>query len=217
MDITDYEAAEFIPVTANGHFLAAELYGAARESSSDIYCFVEAGVSAVDADWLRELAGYALQESIGAVGGKLLTRDGTVTGTGLVIGPGGSVSRAHTGRDEDDAGNVFRNVVAGNYSAVSASLLATAKSDYEEVGGFDHEAFPSSLFDVDYCLRLWKSGKRVAFTPYSRMTTIAARPPVSPTSSELAAFRGRWPETVAGDPFVNPHLSRRDGRFRIDA
>jgi hypothetical protein len=214
---TRYDMAEFVPVVSGVASRGDKLDRAARRSSADILCFVEAGFSVADPGWLQELGGYALIGGIGAVGGRLLGGDGRVVGGGLIVGHDGRAFAAHEDLPRDEAGNVFRNVAAGNYSAVSVSLMATPRCVYEQFGGFDHKAFPSDLFSVDYCLKLWEGGKRVVFTPFAEMATRAVRPTAQPDSSELSAFRARWPVFVDRDPFVNPNLSRKDGRYRIDA
>jgi GT2 family glycosyltransferase len=109
-----------------------------------------------------------------------------------------------------------RNDVIGNFSAVSKGSLAVRRRDLESEGGFDEQELPNALFAADLCLKLLRRGLRIVLTPYADLMHTGANTVSSPTDTELGCFKKRWPRHFAADPFYNPNLSRRDGRFEIE-
>ncbi|MCA1590956.1 MAG: glycosyltransferase family 2 protein, partial [Acidobacteria bacterium] len=171
-----------------------------------------------NADWLTELAQIAMAKNIGAVGPKVLNRQDAVVGTGLIVGTKEIVSIAHDGFHRYAGGNIGRNVLTSNFSAVSILCLATRREIFESVTGFDAENFPGQFFDADLCLRLRERDLRIVLDPHSMLETRSGEEADSPsqsTKAEAERFRRRWSTYFEGDPFYNPNFSRRDGRFRL--
>ena len=81
-ELTDYPNLEIIKAAGT----AAALNAAAHQGSGEILCFVDARLQPMSKDWLNELAGFATQDEIGAVGGKILSQNGTVEGSGVMVG-----------------------------------------------------------------------------------------------------------------------------------
>jgi GT2 family glycosyltransferase len=78
---------------------------------------------------------------------------------------------------------------------------------------------PIAFNDVDCCLRVVESGKRVVYTPYATLVhhesvtkTVFAEP------SEIGRLRARWGRFIDHDPFYNPNLTRKaeDASLRMD-
>jgi GT2 family glycosyltransferase len=206
------------PLASDFPAKAAELNEAAHRSEGQILVFLAAGLVPRGRDWLMELVGLAAQEQVGAVGGKVLSRLGTVAAGGVVLGTGQGLSTAHFGFPADVGGNMERNLMIGNFSAVSASCLAVRREEFIAEGGFDVESFPAALFSVDLCLRLRERGKRIVFNPYAELAcTSAYRTSSTLPHAELERLQKKWPQYFAADPFYNPNLSTRDATFSIDA
>ena len=213
------EYPDFKIIAADDHAVgrASRLNTAVRACSGLVVVFVEGGLVPRDRDWLTELVRFAVQPGVGAVGGKILGRDETVVAGALVIGADGSTAPAHYGYPRDIAGNMGRNQVVGNFSAVSESCLAVTRADLESAGGFDEVNLPNALFAADLCLRLGETNGRIVLTPYAELIRQDQSPDPRPAVAELEYFKKRWPQYVAADPFYNPNLSRRDATFSIDA
>lgn len=193
---------------------AADLNRAAGALEGDLLCFVNSQLTPSETDWLSELASLAMQPGIGAVGGKIVDgNDRTVAG-GIVFGGSEIVRPAHGDFPDDAPGNMCRNRVISNYSAVSIDCLMIRRELFDEIGGFDENAFPTSLFDADLCLRLRDRGLRIAHTPYAELRG----DPIERASdeAELRSFRERWSAVIDRDPFYNPNLSRSGRTFAID-
>ena len=207
---------EFNRVVCPPAHLAAALNKAAEGSKARVLCFLAAGLYPAAEGWLDELRSFALQEAIGAVGAKILGPRGDVAGGGLILGVGTGVETAHYSLPRGHGGNLGRNLVISNYSAVSISCMATHRRHFKAAAGFDSENFASALFDADYCLRLRELGLRIVHTPYAEL--IESKNIVRqnrPSANETGSFRRKWKEHSENDPFYNVNLSNTDGRFRI--
>jgi GT2 family glycosyltransferase len=199
---------------------AGRYNSAVLQAEGDILFFVDPALKPLSADWLREMAAFAVQDGIGAVGAKILEWDKSVLHSGLIVGTADGISPAHQGIPRDEAGYFFRNGLINNFSAVSISAFATTRALFMEMQGFDDENFPDKFYDADYCLRLWRRNRRVVFTPYAEFICSDTGGHLSfertGTAEEVAAFNQKWKEAAERDPFYNPNLSRENGNFEID-
>jgi len=231
---TDYPNLEIVevddPESKVGESAGAELVGsrphwaktlntAAGGSGGQVLCFLHAGLRPLSPDWLREMVSFAIQPEIGVVGPKILYRNNTIAGSGLLIGVGGIVGIAHQGFLRDSPGNMARIRLISNYSAISASCLAVRREVFERAAGFDSKHLPQSLFDADLCLRAKDLGLRVLVTSFSELRWEVGGTPHREqiiTEKETAYFIQRWGGYVANDPFHNPNLSKESTDFSIE-
>lgn len=203
-----------------GRGRADRLNLAVSETKSEVLCFVDGNLTPLDADWLTELVSFAYQKEIGVAGGKVIYPDRTVADGGLVLGAGGVVGVAHQYFPRDLGGNMGRNIVIGNFSAVSLSCMAVRREAFDAVGCFDAENLPNTLFDADLCLRLRAQGLRIVHTPHAELMTSrkGTQPKVrsAPSFEESRTFAVRWAKYIMQDPFYNPNLSKKDASFSVD-
>jgi len=162
--------------------------------------------------WLERLMMYARDPAIGAVGAKLLYGDGRLQHVGLAS-QNSCVGHIYHGFAPDSPGYANNILVAANYLAVTGACLATRREVFEEVGGMS-PLFPLNYNDVDYCLKVWHSGRRVVYDPdtvlmhfesASRATTVC--------DDELRLLRGRWDHVIANDRFYPSGLSSKSVHF----
>ncbi len=213
--LTEYMDLEII-VTKEKANTSLALNAAASASTATIICFCNANYLPNSKNWLADLVGFAVQPKIGAVGGKIVSKDSLVIGGGIVLGGEELCSIAHHGYFDDEAGNFGRNLVIGNYSAVSAGCIALRNELFREVNGFNSKELSNAFFDADICLRLGKLGLRIVFDPYVVMTaTIAGLNQKEPTNDEKNYFLHMWKSLIDKDPFYNPNFSSDDGRFKL--
>jgi GT2 family glycosyltransferase len=195
----------------------AILSAAAGQADGEVLCFLDAGLKPISGEWLREMVSFAIQPEIGVVGPRLLNTGGTVAGSGLLLGVGGTMGIAHEGFLRNNPGNMSRNRLICNYSAVSSSCLMIRRDMFEAVGGFDAENLRGTLYDADLCLRVRQRGSRVTVTPFAELKWAKGPAADQHTASrnDRLYFEKRWAEQVANDPFHNPNLSKERTDFSI--
>jgi GT2 family glycosyltransferase len=197
---------------------AASINAAIAQCDGEVLCFADLSFRPRNTDWLTELCRFATRPEIGAVGGRVLSPDGSVAAGGLIIGAGEAAEVAYRGFPCDFGGIMGRNVLPGNFSAVSGACMAIRRDVFERFGGLD-EKLPQHLYDADLCLKIREAGFRVVFTPFAELIT-GDIPPNSlgkPSHEEAQYFRDKWKRYCESDPFYNPNLSKKDASFSIDA
>ena len=209
------ENIEVIEAKTENAGRAAMLNQAASRSNADVLVFVDGNLQFTNADSVHELAGFAMQTDVGAVGAKILSSDLFVEEAGVVLGRDLMPASAHRGFPRETPGNMFRNWQIGNYSAISISCLVIRKALFERAGGFDAEHFPEDLFDIDLCLRLREMKKRIVILPHVELLGGGRTTDRDHSRDDLVKLRERWPRYAERDPFCSPHL-KRDGSFEID-
>lgn len=196
---------------------------AVARASGEVLCLLNNDTEVITPGWLAEMVGHLLQDSVGAVGAKLLYPDGRVQHAGDTVGPGGCANHLHAFIGRDDAGYCNRAIAAQELSAVTAACLVTRKDLYLRLGGLDAGNLPVAFNDVDFCLRVRKAGFSVVWTPHAvlyhheSLTRGAdkSRGRRRRARREVAYMRHRWKHTLSRDPFYNPNLSYERPDFSL--
>ncbi len=191
----------------------------AAEATGDLLALVNNDVSPLDAHWLKAMAAQAVRPDVGAVGALLLYEDDTVQHAGIALGPGDGAIHPWRGLPAPAVAAEPAVALPSQRSAVTAACLVLRRELYRTVGGMDETNFPVTLNDVDLCLKIGSRGLRIVHEPRARLRHLEGRtrPPDAVAAErprrarELAAFRARWAEIIADDPFYSPALDR-EGR-----
>ncbi|MBM3488315.1 MAG: glycosyltransferase, partial [Alphaproteobacteria bacterium] len=162
----------------------------------------------VTPDWLKAMVHLFDARDVGAVGCLLLYPDRTVQHAGVVLGVRGTadhVMRRFPGEADGYAGSL---ACTREVSAVTAACMMLPRALYREIGGLD-EAFRTIYQDVDFCLKIRRSGRRILVTPRARLVHHES---VSRGEAydhfDRALLVDAWKDTLAaGDPYYNPMLS----------
>jgi len=102
---------------------------------------------------------------------------------------------------------------ASNWQAVTGACLMSRRELFEKVGGLS-TLLPLNYNDVDYCLKLWAAGLRVAYDPDTLLfhyESSSRREGASPW--ELARLRER--HGTDPDPFYNPNHLQDTVNFMV--
>lgn len=209
-------SVEVIRVSQDGEF-ATRFNEAVERSAGEVVIFVAADLES-SGDWISELVSLALQPGVGAVGAKVIDYNERVIDGGLVLGGERIVNVAHFSYEIAEPGIMCRNLVIGNFSALSLSCMALRRSEFDSVGGFDTE-FGGCFAGADLCLRLGGAGKRIVHDPFVVMKlpkgrTLARYPKTS--AAEAGLFTDRWRDVIDHDPFHNPNLQPQNGGCLIE-
>lgn len=164
---------------------------------------------------IEEMLSYCQRDDVGIVGARLLYPDDTIQHAGVIVGLGGIANHAFVGMYAKDVSYFLRAGVAQNYSAVTAACMMTKRSVFDEVGGFCEE-LAVAFNDIDYCMKVRKTGKLVVYTPYATLYHYESKSRGQEDSpekmrrfeSEIDLFKKRWPEILEnGDPYYNVNLT----------
>ena len=119
----------------------------------------------VQAGWLAPMVAEADGDAeVALVGSKLLYPDGTIQHGGVVFSYAGPepITPLHLHCRQPAAASQQRLELR----AVTAACMLARSEVFREVGGFD-EGFVNGGEDVDLCLRVGRSGRKIIFTPLS--------------------------------------------------
>lgn len=188
---------------------------AAEHVEGEVLCLLNNDTEVISPDWLEEMVGHLLQDGIGIVGAKLYYPNGRVQHGGDTVGPGGCANHLHQFIAGDDPGYCNRANVAQELSAVTAACMVTWRSLYRQLRGLNERWLPVSFNDVDYCLRVRKSGHKVVWTPHAELYhhESVSRGKNKGWRQEFRAWREvrfmrwKWHEEMKSDPFYNPNFS----------
>jgi O-antigen biosynthesis protein len=186
--------------------------GAARARGEHLL-FLDDDTQILTPDWLECLLEYSQQSDIGAVGARLQFPDARLQHAGVTV-LNGTPGHPFYGEEENHTGYFYSSVVPRNYSAVTGACLMTRADVFRELGGF-HEDFAVNFNDIDYCLRVRASGRRIVCTPYARLIHYETATKAAYSPAELRRFQQRWAGQAEVDPYYNPNLSTRYHDFRV--
>jgi GT2 family glycosyltransferase len=153
-------------------------------------------MSVITPEWLEAMLAHSQRADVGAVGARLLFRDGRVQHEGVVVGGLHLAGNVETGWP-----------VAREVSAVTGACLMTRREVFESLGGLD-ESLAEAFNDVDYCLRTRAAGLRVLVTPLAELHhreggTRGRRIP----QHDADHFAARWGSAATlQDPYLNRNV-----------
>jgi len=192
-------------------------------AGGEVLCFLNNDIEMIAGDWLSMMVRQALRADIGAVGARLLYRDGTVQHAGVYTGIGGGAGHAHRYQDAEATGYFERARLPQRISAVTGACLVVAKEKFLAVGGFDEKNFPVAFNDVDLCLKLNARGWQSFYEPRATLIHHESKSRGSDSAKgnrarfadELAALKRIWATDIQRDPYHHPHLSPFCEQFLI--
>ena len=189
---------------------------AARETDSPYLVFLEGNTEVITETWLEALLEFSQQAEIGAVGAKLLSKDGRIRHAGTILGLGvdGIAGDSLAGFPADTSYHFGLATDVRNCSAVTGSCMMVRRDVYDRVGGFDEEV-PSGFDDLDFCLRVRSQGFRIVWTPYAQLYQHGATLPGLADAEAVAFMKSRWGTALLEDPYYNPNLTRDREDFGI--
>lgn len=190
-------------------------------ATGDYYLLLNNDVEVIDPDWMRSMVSVCQRNDVGVVGAKLLYPDDTVQHAGVFMITCGSVNElggpahAFTHLDRSDAGYMRRASLVQDVSIVTGACLMTSRDVFEELNGLD-EDYVVAFNDVDYCLRVRKSGRLVVYNPDALLYHYESFSRGSDSSGknaerfikEQGKLRARWSEYyLGGDPYFGAYAT----------
>ncbi len=211
-------------VTYKGDFNFSKINNfGAKEARGEYLLFLNNDTEMISEGCIAELMNYVRRPDVGAVGAQMFYGDDTIQHAGVIVGYGGVAGHAFEGMPRQQAKRTIPIVCARAYSAVTAACMMVRRSVFEELGGFD-EKLGVAYNDIDFCLRVGRSGKKVIYTPYAQLYHYESRTRGLELTKEKAErvrreteiFQKRWSALLRkGDPCYNPNLTLEKPDFSL--
>jgi GT2 family glycosyltransferase len=193
--------------------LSAKLNLGAAKADGDFLLLLNDDIEVLTPDWMESMLEHAQWPEVGVVGAKLLFPDGKLQHAGVTFLRG--LPHHHFYRwPGSEPGHFASHLLTRNYSAVTGACLMVRAEVYQEVGGFD-ESMPLNFNDIDFCMKVRQTGRRIVYTPYAQLIHHEAASKDGCFREEAHAFRDRWGREMAADPFYSPHLAVDTIDYRI--
>jgi len=197
---------------------------AVAKIESEYICFMNDDVEVLTPNWLCQMIGLAAIDDVGAVGAKLLYPNGKVQHSGIILGVSGFAGHAFKFHATSDPGYHNRNLLASEYSAVTAACMVIKRQKFIQVGGFDELNLKIACNDVDLGLKLKTIGYRNIVLPYVHFYHFESASrgfedspeKVKRFSQEKLHITNKWKQTIFNDPCYNINLARNAEDFSLN-
>lgn len=132
--------------------------------SNEILLFMNNDLEVIHPEWLEAMLEHIYRPGVGAVGCRLILKNGALQHGGMVFKPSVYFCAMNLFYDDGYYTRVQRQV-----SGVTAACLMIRRSVFLRVGGFDELQFPVGFSDADLCLKLDQAGEKIIYTPYAEL------------------------------------------------
>jgi len=201
---------KFKVIQANIDFNFSALINLGVENSKgELIVLLNNDVQLITPNWIEQMASFAQQKHVGAVGTKLLYPDNTIQHAGIILDEKCISKHVFVGKEEYEMVNADAINTTRNYLAVTAACLMISRDKFYEVGGFDL-GFEVEYNDIDFCLKLYEKGYYNVYIPSVKIyhyESASRRHPHSDRNSykqhlaEVVLMQDRWKKYIDNDPF----------------
>ena len=194
-----------------------------KESSGDYIIQLNNDTTIITENWIERMLGFCQREDVGAVGAKLYYPDETIQHAGIIVGARQVAAHVFRGLSKEDDGYFGKMNIIQNLNAVTAACIMTKKSIYEEIG-YMNEEFAVAFNDIDFCLRIRKTGKLIVYNPFVELFHYESKTRGDDNTpenlerfqGEIALFLEKWKDKLAaGDEYYNPNLSLESDQYDL--
>lgn len=138
----------------------------AREAVGEFLVFLSAELVPTENTWLQEAMNFVRLPNVGAVAGKVISKDDAILNCGVIIDPAHErVVYEQQGLSNKTIGTYFRPALPREIYTATEDVLILQKDAFLTLGGFDME-LPAEIKGIDFSIRLAKENKKLIFDPY---------------------------------------------------
>ncbi|MDG2232363.1 MAG: glycosyltransferase, partial [Ilumatobacter sp.] len=174
----------------------------AASSTGDVLLFLNDDTLVEQPDWIETMVGFLTEPDVGVVGARLLYADGTLQHGGLLLNE--QPLHIFHGFAGDDPGPFGLLEIDREVSGVTGACFLTPRAIFDELRGFSEE-FRVAFNDLDYCLRVRGTGRRIIWSAHSTLFHFESqtrRPDAD--QHEIDLLYDRWGDELRSDPYGNP-------------
>lgn len=163
----------------------------ALSALSEFLLFLNDDVDVIESDFISHLISPFGDKKVGIVGANLRFPDGTIQHVGHSYADG-EYSHPYSGLHDWETPTPANMQLEREVSGVTAACLMTKADTFLEVGGFS-ELFPVNFNDVDFCLKVRNTGKKIIWSPSARLIHFESKTRIPQIAEfELMNLRARW-------------------------
>jgi GT2 family glycosyltransferase len=176
-------------------------------STGHVLVLLNDDVLVEQADWLDTMTGFLAEKDVGVVGARLLYADGTLQHGGILLNE--QPLHIFHGFAGDDPGPFGLLTVDREVSSVTAACMATTRQLWDELGGFD-EDFAVAFNDLDFCLRVRATGRRVVWSAHTTLYHFESQSRGEHVDEhEIELMYSKWARELHQDPYGNRNFAPR--------
>lgn len=188
---------------------------AVTQAQGEIVLFLNNDTEVISSGWLTEMVSQVIRIEVGAVGAKLYYPDDTIQHAGVIGGYGLVAGHIFSRWPRKKHGYMGKDSLSQNFLAVTAACMAMRRAVFEELKGFEENNLAIAFNDVDLCLRAYKKGYRILWTPYAELYhhesltrgRAQTEEEKAQEKKEVIYMVKYWSDLLQNDPFYNPNLS----------
>lgn len=152
-------------INFNEPFNYSRLYNTAvAQINHELMLFMNNDLEVIRGDWLETMLEHIYRDKVGAVGCRLIRKNGELQHAGMTFQPNIHFCARNLNREEGYYTKVQREV-----AAVTCACMLTRKSVFQKAGGFDEVHFPIGFSDDDLCLKITRLGYKIIYTPFAEL------------------------------------------------
>jgi GT2 family glycosyltransferase len=136
-------------------------------ASGEHFLLLNNDVEVIENNWLKEMVSCLNFDGTGIVGAKLLYPNNLIQHAGVISGFGGLAGHWYYKKPRDFGGPMNRLHLRNSMTCVTGAVMLVSGTCARAIGPWDEENFAVAYNDVDYCLRAYKAGFRIIWTPYA--------------------------------------------------
>ena len=192
----------------------------ARAAGGGNLLFLNDDVAPVGVRWLGHMVASLADPDVAVVGPLLLYPDETVQHAGMFLGYNNVAGHCLRGIRLPHHGS-GDGLVPADCSCVTGAVMLVRADVFQALNGCDYQ-LATYLQDVDFCLRVLRTGRRIVFNPHAvlfHMESISAATILRESSvldrrgREYQRFARRWGAAVYDDRYHNVNWSKQDERL----
>lgn len=130
----------------------------------ELLLFMNNDLEVIKGDWLEAMLEHIYRDKVGAVGGRLIRKNGELQHAGMTFKPDIYFCAMNFNVEEGYYTKVQREV-----SAVTCACMLIRRSVFQKAGGFDEVHFPIGFSDADLCQKITRLGYKIIYTPFAEL------------------------------------------------
>ena len=116
--------------------------------------------------WLKEAMNFVRLPEVGAVTGKIISKDEAIFNCGVIIDSENErIIYEQQGLSNKTIGTYFRPTLPREIYTATEDCLIIERTDFLAIGGFDL-TMPTQIKGIDFSIRLAEKNKKLIFDPY---------------------------------------------------